>query len=137
MTEPTVVEADYHERFLVERATGRFVVPVCVDCGLRFWHPRRHCPECASTRIEFVEPAWPARVYTYTVMHRTNKEKTVAETSTVGYIELDDGLRILVALEIPTEGNVIGSAVRPAPFTADDGSVGFVFVPAGGRHRPD
>lgn len=129
MTEPMTEELDYHERFVAERDKGRFVVPRCADCGLRFWHPRRHCPGCASTRIDYVEPAWPARVYTYTVMHRTNKENQTTETSTVGYVEFDDGLRILVALDTPTAGEVIGSPVRPAPITGEDGAVSFVFVP--------
>ena len=124
-------ELDYHERFVAEREQGRFVVPWCAECGLRFWHPRRHCPECGSTRIDFVEPAWPAHVYTYTVNHRPQKGDQAAETSTVGYVELDDGIRILTTLEIPIDGDVIGMAVRPEPRTSADG-VSFVFVPATG-----
>ena len=124
-------ELGYHERFVAERADGRFAVPWCLDCGLRFWHPRRHCPECTSTRIDYVEPTWPAHVYTYTVNHRPKQDGQAGETSTVGYIELEDGLRILAALEVPLDGDVIGSAVRPEPRTTEDG-VRFVFVPATG-----
>jgi uncharacterized OB-fold protein len=103
---------------------------------LRFWHPRRHCPECGSTAVEYVEPEWPAHVYTYTVNHRPKKDDQAAETSTVGYIELDDGLRLLVSLELGDVGpgdlkTVIGSPVRPEARSGDDG-MQFVFVPATG-----
>lgn len=132
---PTAASADdapgYHERFLAERADGRFVVPLCARCGLRFWHPRGHCPDCGSTDIEYVEPTWPAHVYTYTVNHRPAKGGQGGDTSTVGYIEWDDGLRILVPLEVPLDGEVIGAAVRPEPRVTDDGTR-FVFVPATG-----
>ena len=131
MTDAQQEEAlDYHERFLAERSAGRFVVPVCESCGMTFWHPRRHCPHCGSSRIGFVEPAWPAHVYTYTVNHRAAKGDQGAEASMIGYVELDDGLRILAALDLPAE-NVIGSAVRPEARPGDEGT-SFVFVPATG-----
>lgn len=129
-TEPR--EPDYHERFEAERAAGRFVVPWCTACGLRFWHPRKHCPECGSTAIEYVEPDWPATIYTYTVNHRPKQGSTDGDTSVVGYIELEDGLRILSMLEVPTDGEVIGMAVRPKAVSTPDGGVSFVFVPATG-----
>jgi uncharacterized OB-fold protein len=133
VADETVAPLDYHERFLAERAEGRFVVPWCSACGLRFWHPRRHCPECGSTQVEYVEPAWPAHVYTYTVNHRPQKGDQAAESSMVGYVELDDGLRLLVSLELGDRdlSTVIGAPVRPEARSGDDG-MQFVFVPATG-----
>ncbi len=122
-------ELDYHERFEAERSAGRFVVPRCEACGATFWHPRRHCPQCGSTLIEFIEPAWPARVYTYTVNHRPKRGDQEAESAMIGYVELDDGLRLLAALEVPDGEGVIGSAVRPEA-RHGDGGTSFVFVPA-------
>ena len=49
----------------------------------------------------------------------------------VGYIELDDGLRLLANLELEVTDGVIGSAVRPEARESDNG-VRFVFVPATG-----
>ena len=121
----------YHERYEAERAAGRFVVPWCADCGVTFWHPRGHCPACGSSRIEYAEPTWPAHVYTYTVNHRPKKGDQAAETSMIGYIELDDGLRLLANLELGAQENIIGSPVRPEAREGDDG-ISFVFVPATG-----
>ena len=121
----------YHERFEAERAAGRFVVPRCSECGITFWHPRAHCPQCGSSRVDYVEPAWPAHVYTYTVNHRPKKGDQATEASVIGYIELDDGLRLLANLELATIEGVIGTAVRPEARTSDDGTT-FVFVPATG-----
>lgn len=121
----------YHERFEAERAAGRFVVPWCAECGVRFWHPRSHCPACGSSRIEYTEPTWPAHVYTYTVNHRPKKGDEAAETSMIGYIELDDGLRLLAQLELPDGGEIIGAAVRPQAQHTDHG-VQFNFVAATG-----
>jgi len=118
-------QLDYHERFEHERAAGRFVIPRCAACGQTFWHPRRRCPHCLSDRVEFVEPTWPAHIYSYTINHRPKE----GATPMVGYVELDDGLRLLVNLEVPQEGTVIGTAVRPeVRRTGDD--IRFVFVPA-------
>ena len=122
-------ELDYHERFEAERSAGRFVVPRCEACDLTFWHPRRHCPQCGSTRIGFVEPAWPAHVYTYTVNHRPQKGDRAAEAVMIGYVELDDGLRFLAPLELPDGEGVIGRAVRPEA-RPGEGGMRFVFVPA-------
>ncbi|CAN5341890.1 OB-fold domain-containing protein [soil metagenome] len=122
-------ELDYHERFEALRSEGTFVVPHCADCGKTFWHPRRHCPNCGSSHVDYTEPAWPARVYTYTVNHRPAKGDRDASTAMVGYVETADGLRLLATLELPATDNVIGSAVRPDARPADDG-MHFVFVPA-------
>lgn len=124
-------ELDYHERFEAERSAGRFVVPRCEDCGATFWHPRRYCPQCGSSRVGFVEPSWPARVYTYTVNHRPKKGDQAAEASMIGYVELDDGLRVLASLELDELEGVIGSPVRPEARRGDDG-MHFVFVTANG-----
>ena len=105
----------------------RFTVPRCRACGDRFWHPRRHCPNCLSTDLEFVEPEWPATVYTFTVNHRPRKSDGVDETTTIGYVELADGLRFLVNLELAEPA--IGARVRPELRTTADGTR-FVFVGA-------
>lgn len=121
-------EQGYRERFAAEREEGRFVVPQCSECRTRFWHPRRHCPKCGSSRIEYVEPTWPAHVYTYTVNHRAKKDDQGPGASMIGYVELDDGLRLLTNLEHVDEEHAIGTAVSPEPRSTDDGVV-FVFVP--------
>lgn len=129
-TDAATAPLDYHERWQQEVAGGRFVVPRCEACGLTFWHPRRHCPNCLSDRIGFVEPTWPAHVYTYTVNHRPKQAGQDAATAMVGYVELADGVRILANLELPDDIAAIGAAVRPEARPTDDG-VRFVFVPAG------
>ena len=129
--ETTGAEQGYHERFVAERAGGRFVVPRCLHCGDTFWHPRGHCPHCGSSSIEYVEPAWPASVYTYTINHRPQKGDVAAESTMIGYVELEDGLRLLANLELGDRVNIIGTPVRPEARHAD-GDVRFVFVPATG-----
>lgn len=128
-TETEGAELDYHERYLAETSAGRFVIPRCEACGNTFWHPRRHCPRCGSTRIGFVEPVWPAHIYSYTVNHRPKVGDAAAESSIVGYVDLEGGVRVLATLEVPTEPNPIGLAVRPEARQHGDG-IRFVFVPA-------
>lgn len=122
-----------HERFLAERRAGRFVVPSCEDCGQTHWHPRSHCPSCGSTRIALVEPTWPARVYSSTVNHRPRKSSDGEQSgaAAIGYVELEDGIRILANLEGVDPRAAIGSAVSPEPRSAGEDTV-FVFVPASG-----
>ncbi|RZI94354.1 MAG: hypothetical protein EOO67_04825 [Microbacterium sp.] len=123
-----------HERFLEERRAGRFVVPSCEGCGRTHWHPRSHCPACGSTSIALVEPSLPAHVYSYTVNHRPRKTGGAdggdqTSTAMVGYVELDDGIRILTNLERIDPHHAIGTAVRPEPRRVGEETL-FVFVPA-------
>ena len=117
----------YHEEYERLRSEGRFVLPRCAQCGHVFWHPRRHCPMCLSTRIEFTEPDWPATVHTYTVNHRPKKGSDDGGATTVGYIEFEPGVRVLGIIELPDGVPIIGAAVRAQARATDEGTK-FVFV---------
>ncbi|WP_425839975.1 Zn-ribbon domain-containing OB-fold protein [Microbacterium sp. PA5] len=123
-----------HERFLEERRAGRFVVPSCETCGRTHWHPRSHCPACGSPSIALVEPALPARVYTYTVNRRPRRSGDAeggdhGATAMIGYVEFEDGIRILANLDRIDPRHAIGSAVRPEARRVGEETL-FVFVPA-------
>lgn len=111
----------YHEAFEAARAEGRFVVPRCETCGHTFWHPRSRCPRCLSDRIGFAEPALPGRVHTFTVNRRPKKGGEDAPPVMLGYVEFDDGLRILATLDLPETGLIIGTRVRPESRDTPDG----------------
>ncbi len=55
-------------------AAGRFVLPRCLACGRFHHHPRRWCPYCWSTDLEWAEPSGRGRVVTFSVVHQAPSE---------------------------------------------------------------
>jgi uncharacterized OB-fold protein len=79
-------------------AEGRLLLPKCLDCGTLIWYPRPFCPECASTRIDWVEASGSGTVYSYTVNRRGVADLSAyrdAGVYVLAYVELDEGPRIM------------------------------------------
>jgi uncharacterized OB-fold protein len=51
-------------------AQGRFVLPVCGDCGKTHWYPRALCPFCFGDSITWKQASGRATVYSFTIMRR-------------------------------------------------------------------
>lgn len=79
-------------------AAGKLLLPKCQDCGSLIWFPRPFCPECASTRVEWVQASGRGTVYSYTVNRRGVADMSAyreAGVYVLAYVELDEGPRIM------------------------------------------
>jgi uncharacterized protein len=76
-------------------AQGRLLLRRCLDCASVIWYPRTMCPQCASTRTEWVESAGRGRVYSYTINHRGEGAYKNAAPFVLAYVELDEGPRMM------------------------------------------
>jgi hypothetical protein len=79
-------------------AEGRLVLPRCQDCQAVIWYPRPFCPECASTRVEWVPASGRGTVYSFTVNRRGTAD--LHDYRNVGvyvlaYVELEEGPRVM------------------------------------------
>lgn len=60
---------------------GRFLIPVCTECGRPHWYPRAVCPFCASDKLEWREASGKGTVYSFSVMRRVNEPYIIAHVT--------------------------------------------------------
>ncbi len=68
----------------------------CRDCGALRYYPRALCPECLSSRTEWVRSQGTGKVYTFTITYQ-NTAPGFRESLpyVLAYVELDEGLKML------------------------------------------
>ncbi len=79
-------------------AEGKLLLPKCLDCGSFIWFPRPFCPECASTRVEWIPASGRGTVYSFTVNRRGVADMSAYRNAGVyvlAYVELEEGPRIM------------------------------------------
>ena len=68
----------------------------CRDCGALRYYPRALCPECLSSRTEWLRSKGTGKVYTFTVTYQnTAPGFRNALPYVLAYVELDEGLKLL------------------------------------------
>jgi uncharacterized OB-fold protein len=82
-------------------AEGRLLLPRCIECQTLIWYPRPFCPECASTRVEWIPASGRGTVYSYTVNRRGVADLSAyrdAGVYVLAYVELDEGPRMMTKI---------------------------------------
>ena len=51
-------------------AQKRLSFPRCDGCGNFCWYPKTLCPHCASDNFTWTQVTGPARLFSYTIVHR-------------------------------------------------------------------
>jgi len=79
-------------------AQGKLLLPQCEDCQAVIWYPRPFCPECASTRVRWIEASGRGTVYSFTVNRRGQADLPAyrdAGVYVLAYVELEEGPRVM------------------------------------------
>ncbi len=68
----------------------------CRDCGALRYYPRALCPECLSSRTDWIRARGTGKVYTFTITYQ-NTAPGFRESLpyVLAYVELDEGLKML------------------------------------------
>ena len=74
---------------------GRLLVGYCADCEEHFFYPRRHCPLCAGSEVEYVEAEGTGTVHARTIVRQAGGAYAEATPYVLAYVELDEGPRML------------------------------------------
>ena len=105
----------------------------CRDCGNHFFPKREFCPSCLNTETieDFIIPEI-GTLYSYTEIHVALKK--FQPPYTVGYVDIDDQLRIFGHIHLPDGANpIIGQTmnVKLDSIGEEDGKtlIGVVLVP--------
>lgn len=114
-----------NQAFVAAAKEGRFMLPLCADCGRHHWYPRAVCPHCFGTRISLQPASGQGTVYSWSTMQRVDPPYTLA------YVQLAEGPTMLSNLvEAGAEGWRIGMPVQVVFRAAEDGTPVPVFKPA-------
>jgi uncharacterized protein len=98
-----------NEAFFADAAQGKLLYGHCGACGRAHYYPRRSCPHCFSTTVDWVEASGRGQIYTYTV---TGGE---ADRRVLAFIELEEGVRMLSNIVGAAPGRLaVGARVRVA-----------------------
>lgn len=90
------------------------LVQRCRRCGERQHYPRGVCASCWSADLDWQPSTGRGRIYTFTVVHRTQARGFRDELPYVlAWVELDEGVQMLANIVTPDpEALTIGGAVR-------------------------
>ncbi|MDP6706971.1 MAG: Zn-ribbon domain-containing OB-fold protein [Alphaproteobacteria bacterium] len=77
------------ERFWEAAAEGTLLLKRCRACGETHYYPRAICPICFSGDTEWVPASGNGRIYSYSVMRRTEVPYVIA------YVTLAEGVTIM------------------------------------------
>lgn len=110
---PLPVVTPETEPFWVGAADGKLLLNRCVSCGLTYYYPRAHCPDCLSSDVEWIEAEGTGEVYSYTVTSIVKGWPDDCLPLVNAYVELGEGPRVLstivdcdpddVAVGVPVE----------------------------------
>ena len=91
-----------------------YLVQRCQRCGERQHYPRGVCASCWSADLEWQRSAGRGRIYTFTVVHRTQARGFKDELPYVlAWVDLDEGVQVLTNIVGADPGALrIGVAVR-------------------------
>lgn len=101
------------ERFWDAAANEQFLVQECQSCGLVYFYPRSHCPECFSPDVDWLESTGDGVVYSYSVAPNVVGWPEDELPLVVAYVELDEGPRVLSnIIDCDPDDVTVGSRVH-------------------------
>lgn len=78
---------------------GRLVLPWCRTCDRPHWYPRRRCPSCHGSDLEWRTSLGEGRVHAVSVQHRPQWPGLVDRAPyAVVLVELAEGVRMLAGI---------------------------------------
>ncbi len=90
--------------FWSELASGHLALPHCRDCHSYFFFPRRFCPSCRSSDIEWTRSAGQGTIFAWSEVHVAFQGLDSSELPvTVGLVDLDEGVRVPARFGRPGE----------------------------------
>ncbi len=104
------------KRFWDAAAKGKLLYGWCNACNEPHYFPRSLCPFCFSDNVTWKEASGRAKIYTYSIMRRTQTAPFV-----IAYVTLDEGPSLLTNIVDAKIDEVrIGAAVSVV-FKASEG----------------
>jgi len=128
-------------RFAEELAQGRIMSTVCRKCGKRYYPPRSDCSACMGSEMEWKAVGGEGRLLTFTKIyvppeHFSNAQPRMPfssiqfEPCPVGFIEVEDGLRVMGWIpKVDVKKLRVGMKMKASATGLPDGRVTILLEP--------
>ena len=110
-------------------AEGEILLPKCDDCGAYHFFPRVLCPHCHGAAISWKQATGKGRVYTTTVVRRSQNR---GGDYNVCMVELQEGVRMMSRVEDIAPGEVAIDMAVTAFVSEAEGAPAVLFKPSEG-----
>lgn len=84
--------------FWADATEGTFRLTECADCGLVFYYPRAHCPDCFSEDVSGKPAEGYGEVYTYAVTNTVGGWPNSTLPNVSAIVELEEGPRVMTTI---------------------------------------
>ena len=108
---------------------GEILLPKCDDCGAYHFFPRVLCPHCHGAAISWKQATGKGRVYTTTVVRRSQNR---GGDYNVCMVELQEGVRMMSRVEDIAPGEVAIDMAVTAFVGEAEGAPAVLFKPSEG-----
>ena len=81
--------------FWAATGEGRFTLQRCTACDTVIWWPRAVCPECSSFDLAWFDASGRGKVYSYTIVRRSQGKWNDVTPYVLAYVELEEGPRVM------------------------------------------
>lgn len=108
-----MVQTPYTDPFWEALADGDFRIHRCKACQSTYFPPGPVCPHCQSTAVEWEASTGAGTLFSFTRQHAT--ASGFDDQLLVGVVDLDDGPRVLTAIEGSFDDLEIGDRMQLEP----------------------
>lgn len=96
---PLPVTQPWSQEFWNGANQDKLLIQQCKKCGVKIFYPRKSCPECWSSDLEWSEASGKGKIYTYTETLRGVEEKFSGDLPFVlAYVDLEEGVRMMTRI---------------------------------------
>jgi uncharacterized OB-fold protein len=85
----------YTQAFWDGAKDGKLLVQTCMACDARIFFPRKQCPECWSTDLDWIEASGKGEIYAYSVTYEGVEAVFKEDLPIVlAWVDLPEGIRM-------------------------------------------
>jgi uncharacterized OB-fold protein len=85
----------YSQAFWDGTKQGKLLVQTCKSCEARIFFPRKQCPECWSTDLDWIEASGKAEIYAFSVTYEGVEAVFRDDLPIVlAWVDLPEGIRM-------------------------------------------
>ena len=107
-------------------ATGVMLLPHCIRCQKKHWHPRAHCPFCGAAELEWQKVSGQGEVHSFSIIRKPDAPYVLA------YVQLNEGPMLMTNIvDCNPEQIRIGMQVKVHFRAEESGRDAPVFSPIG------
>ncbi len=94
-SKPLPVIEPYTQPFWDGARQDKLLIQTCSDCNARIFFPRKQCPDCWSTNLDWMEASGKGEIYAFSVTYEGVEAAFVEDLPIVlAWVDLPEGIRM-------------------------------------------